>query len=340
MKILIVKLTSMGDVLHVMPALTDLRKHLPDATIDWMVEDSFSDIPTWHPAVSHVYKVSTRRWRKFDKQSRHEFSSFKKTLQAQRYDIVVDAQGLIKSALIARLARLSKSGIRAGFSGDSMKESPAAWAYHKTVKVDRKQHAVSRLRQLFAGVFNYDVPNESTLDYGINLPQSSVDNSATILLFHGTTWATKHLPEQIWRDLAQIITAAGYKVKVCWGNEVEHRRANWIAQDKPMVEVLDKSSLTTLAQELSSARGAIAVDTGLGHLAAGLSIPTVSIYGATDSALTGAVGQNQLHLQSDYHCSPCLLKTCDKLDSETTKPPCYETFSAIKIWQSLQQQLL
>ena len=155
MRVLVVKLTSMGDVLHLMPALTDLHQHMPDAKIDWLVEDSFSDIPCWHPAVNKVLKASKRRWRKLDKESRREYALFKRELRSVTYDVVIDAQGLIKSAWLARRAKLKNKGFYAGFSGDSIKEFPAALAYQVKAKVDRKQHAVTRLRQLFSTVFKY-----------------------------------------------------------------------------------------------------------------------------------------------------------------------------------------
>lgn len=345
MRVLIVKLTSMGDVLHALPAVTDLHKQYPDAVIDWLVEDSFSNIPTWHPAVNQVLKASTRRWRKFDRQSRNEYSQFKQRLRQTAYDVVIDAQGLIKSAWIARKVRLTENGRLAGFSGKSIKESPAAWFYHQKIDVARQQHAVTRLRQLFEGVFGYRVDIDDRawpdcpIDYGVTLPKADIDNQNTIMLFHGTTWSTKHLPDQLWRDLSDVINRAGLKVMLCWGNETEKQRADWIAQGRENVSVLPKSSLTSVAQELRGARGAIAVDTGLGHLAAALGVPTVSIYGATNSQLTGAVGRGQVHLQSNYKCAPCLSKQCRELNKEIALPPCYDQFSAIKIWQSLEKKI-
>jgi len=233
MRVLIVKLTSMGDVLHLMPALNDLHQHQPQAKVDWLVEDSFSDIPAWHPAVNKILKASTRRWRKFDKESRKEYGLFKIELQKQKYDVVIDAQGLIKSAWIARKAKLAKGGIYAGFSGRSIKESPASLAYNKKINVDRQQHAVTRLRQLFAGVFKYSISEN----------------------------------ENLWEQVASLIVNDGYKVKVCWGNEQEHKRAKRIAEVSHEIEVLPKSTINELAQQLQFAKGAISVDTGLGHYA-------------------------------------------------------------------------
>jgi len=264
--------------------------------------------------------------------------SFWRHLRSVEYDVVIDAQGLMKSAVFGRFGKLKKGGVRAGFSGKSIKESPAAYLYQQTVKVDRDQHAIDRLRHLFASIFDYslarDLPN-----YGLPLGKEHRAGRGPIMLFHGTTWPTKHLPDQTWKELADLAYQAGYQVNVVWGNKQEEARANWIASNCQNVDVLPKMSLTELAQVLASASGAIAVDTGLGHLAAALSVPCVSVYGSTDATLTGAVGENQLHRQSSYSCSPCLLKTCPKLTEAVTSPPCYVSLDAITLWQTLQQKL-
>jgi len=339
MRVLVVKLTSMGDVLHLMPALSELCDHKKDVTVDWMVEGSFAEIPTWPPSVERVVKVSTRRWRKISRASLGEFLAFWKELREQRYDVVVDAQGLMKSAVFARFAKPAPGGIRAGFSGDSIKESPAARLYSKRVDVERKQHAIDRLRRLFSGVFDYPLP-ELMGRYDLQIPKSSVDNRGTVMLLHGTTWPTKHLPNKIWRQLAELANADGYHVKICWGNEDEKERAEWIAKGVGDVHVLPRSTLTELAGELKSVSGVIAVDTGLGHLAAALGVACVSVYGATDAKLTGAVGDKQHHLQSSYPCSPCLLKNCSKLTEQVTEPPCYQQMDAASLWQSLYEQIV
>lgn len=342
MRILVVKLTSMGDVLHLIPALQDLSLAQADIIIDWMVEDSFAEIPAWHPNVRRVIKVSTRSWRRLHWAkvwpNIKEFFSFIRNLRSKKYDVIVDAQGLMKSALLARLAKPNKGGYYAGYSGDSIKESPAAWLYSKKISVARDQHAVQRLRQLFATCFDYRL-NVDDFSYGIDVRHPERTNPPTIMLLHGTTWASKHLPDAIWRELADLISNDGYKIKLCWGNEQERLRAEWIAQQRSDVSVLDKSSLNTLALELKQASGAIAVDTGLGHMAAALEVPCVSVYGSTNSALTGTLGKNQNQLQSDYPCSPCLLKQCDKLTTQITLPPCYQRLDAATIWQALHTQI-
>lgn len=345
MRILIVKLTSMGDVLHLAPALSDLQKHHPEVIVDWMVEGSFAEIPAWHPSVDRVIKVSTRKWRSLKKENFNEFAAFWKELRQESYDVIIDAQGLMKSAVFSRFAKLRKGGVRAGFSGDSIKESPAARLYTKKVVVDRKLHAVCRLRELMAGSFDYLKP-QTDLNYGLDLPKTAIDDSATIMLFHGTTWDSKHLPKQLWRDLAELAGEDGYKVKLAWGNDKERQRAEWIAQDLSYASVLPRTNLTDLARTISGVAGAIAVDTGLGHMAAAFNVPCVSIYGSTNAALTGAVGQHQVHIQSQATCSPCLLKQCPKLTEEMIDPPCYAIaeggikMGAEAIWQSLYEQIV
>ena len=330
----------MGDVLHLLPALSDLAAQFPNVKIDWMVEDSFSEIPTWHASVDRVISVSTRQWRSFNKQNSKEFISFVNLLRQESYHAVVDAQGLMKSAGLSKFARLESGGKRIGFSADSIKETFAARLYSKPIRVKKNQHAIDRLRQLFAGGFDYKLPT-SPVDYGIHLPhkvsKERVHN--TILFFPSTTWASKHLPDQHWRDLLDLVIDDGYRVKISWGNEEEKRRAQWIAQDRQDVEVLPKSSLGELAKILLNSAGAIAVDTGLGHMAAALGVPAVSVYGATDAKLTGAVGDEQIQLQTQYPCSPCFNKNCNKLTEQTSNPPCYQTINAADIWQALYKQI-
>lgn len=338
MKVLVVKLTSMGDVLHLMPALSDLSRQHVNLKVDWMVEDSFAQIPHWHPNVDRVINVGTRRWRKFNWSNIKEFFTFLKELRSQRYDIVVDAQGLMKSAVLAKFAKLQSGGQRIGFSGDSIKESPAAKLYSKKVVVDRQQHAIERLRQLFAGGFEYSLPVTKP-DYALSRRVKKTVDLPTVFLLHGTTWSTKHVPKQLWRNLAELIIDDGYKVALCWGNDVEKHRAEWIAHGLSHANVLPKSSLTELKKRLAQADGAIAVDTGLGHLAAGLGLPCVSLYGATDAKLTGSVGENQLWVQSAYPCSPCLLKECPKITDQVTQPPCYQEMNAVDIWQALYEKI-
>jgi len=341
MRILVVKLTSMGDALHLLPALSDFHSRFPDAVVDWMIEDSFAEIPLWHSSVDRVIPVSTRRWRSLNWQNVREFWTFLQQVRTTRYDAVIDAQGLMKSAALARFSRLNPGGRRIGFGTDSIKEKPAVKFYNVRVEVERDQHAVERLRQLFATGFDYPLANvrpRYSIDLSSNIKVFEPRN--TILFFAGTTWPSKHLPDQHWRDLSDLVLADGYKIEISWGNQQEKERAEWIAQSRSHITVLPKLSLTELAKKLLGSSGAIAVDTGLGHLAAALSVPAVSVYGATDANLTGAVGEGQVHIQCQYPCSPCFLKHCNRLTQQVKSPPCYSTLQAADIWQQLYQKIV
>lgn len=330
----------MGDVLHLMPALNDLQQHHPDIKVDWMVEESFAEIPQWHSMVDKVIVAKTRQWRKFNWQNTKSVYKFIKGLRNTKYDVVIDAQGLIKSAVLSRFARLNKGGKRVGFSGDSIKESPAAYFYKQKVVVERDQHAIERLRDLFAMSFSYERPTtEPRFELLFNSSGRTEYESNMVLFFHGTTWDSKHLPDHYWKTLVQLAVDDGYKVGLCWGTEKEKSRAEWIAQGNANTVVLPKMTLTQLAQQINSVAGVIAVDTGLGHLSAALGVPAVSIYGSTDAKLTGSVGENQIHLQTQYPCSPCLLKVCNKLTEQVLEPPCYQSLPPSEAWQALYESI-
>lgn len=326
MRILVVKITSMGDVLHLMPALTDFCQHYPDAEVDWMVESSFAEIPNWHPGVTRVIPAFTRKWRKLSLENIRSFFQFLSQLRSRRYDVVIDGQGLMKSAVFARFAKLEKNGIRAGYSAKSIKEKPAVIFYKRKIDVDRQQHAILRLRKLFAGVFSYSI--DEKINYALNIAAVKPPKRQ-IMFFHGTTRKNKHLPDFYWRELAEIVSNNGYQVLLPWGNEVEKQRAMATAQDLENVTVLPKSHLTELAELLSESAGAIAVDTGLGHLAAALSVPTVSIYGPTDPNLIGALGDNQTHIKTPLEHPDVDLSVQDKSQY-------YLEVSPLQIWQKLQ----
>ncbi|MBT5230353.1 MAG: lipopolysaccharide heptosyltransferase I [Methylococcales bacterium] len=326
MKVLLVKTSSLGDVVHALPAITDAKKNHPEIQFDWVVEEAFSEIPAWHPAVNEVIPVAMRRWRKsWIKSLRsEEFKTIKARIQ-QPYDLVIDAQGLVKSALLTRL----NSGPRYGLDKHSAREPAAAWFYQHKISVAKGQHAIERVRQLLAQIFNYDVPD--ALDYGLSSWREGKPEKA-IVFFHATTWVTKHWPEMHWVSLAKIAVNAGFAVWLPWGNEEEKVRAERIAKASG-AEVLPRLSLTEVAKTLAKAQGVIGVDTGLCHLAAALAVPSVTIYGATKPALTGTKGHGQLHLSANFHCSPCLKKQCTE-PSNSVFPVCYETVSPEKVWES------
>jgi len=297
-------LTSMGDVIHTLPALQDAHSHLPELQVDFVVEKSFAEIPLWHASVNHVIPVETRAWRKNIWAARSEISKTIKLLRSQQYDLVIDAQGLGKSAFISLFVR----DITHGYDRQSIREKVACLFYQRKHAVKQDQHAIHRIRQLFAQSLAYAEPDQQQCDYGINTQKLSAielpkqfanlaNNEQDYCVFlHGTTWRAKEWPEQNWRQLAAAVAKTGKTVLLPWGNERERQRAENIAHDIQGVYVLEKMNLSQLAVMIKNASSVVAVDTGLGHLSAALATPTISIYGPTDKALIGTLGKNQQHL--------------------------------------------
>ncbi|HAY44967.1 MAG TPA: lipopolysaccharide heptosyltransferase I [Gammaproteobacteria bacterium] len=336
-RVLIIKMSSMGDVLHALPAITEAVQHLPELQFDWVVEKGFEQIPSWHPSVDKVVVASTRAWRKNWWSSRAERKAFVDDLTSRKYDLVIDAQGLMKSAWIAHLAE----GPVSGFSFLSVREQLAAFLYKKRYNVP-SGHAVKRLRALLSLSLDYTL-GDQTNDYGIDLDGANFEcvepAPKTLLFLHGTTWASKHWPESNWIDLTELAGKSGYTVWLPWWSEEEHQRCLRIAASNDAAIVLPRGDLNSMRNHISAVDAVVAVDTGLGHMAAALSVPCLSIYGATDSTRTGTWGMNQQHLRARYNCSPCLARECNLLSETVLRPPCYESCSVDDVWRVLSKML-
>ena len=295
MRVLLIKTSSLGDVIHTLPALTDALRAHPEIRFDWVVEEGFAEIPRWHPAVDQVIPVAIRRWRKNLLQTWRsgEWRDFKQRVHQHTYDLVIDAQGLLKSAW---LTRGFKAPV-AGFSRKSVRESLASYFYDRQISVAPGLHAVERTRQLFAQALNYSVP-EQMGEYSLSRARLATVEAQTpyVLFLHGTTWPSKHWPQQAWRALAEQLSADNISVRIPWGNAVEEQRAQAIAEGLANVQVLPQLNLTGVAAQIAGAQACVAVDTGLGHLAAALDVPCVSLYGPTLPGRVGAYGQGQVHL--------------------------------------------
>ena len=298
MRVLIVKVSSLGDIIHTLPAVTDAKQAHPNLVFDWVVEENFIEVPSWHPAVDRVIPVAIRRWRKSLMKTylNHEYRTFKRALQGTRYDLVIDAQGLIKSGIISRMSR----GLTIGLSNRTVREPLAALFYNKAYSVPWTEHAVDRVRQLFSRALQYQYDTDS-ISYGIDRAKlkTKTENLSgkTVVFLHGTTRVNKYWPKENWRNLAKLATDYGYDVALPWGTSEEKKRAEFIGEGNLNVKILGKKSLSDLAVVIIKSKGVIAVDTGLGHLAAALSKSTVSLYGPTNPALCGTYGRNQIHLK-------------------------------------------
>ena len=347
MRVLLIKTSSLGDVIHALPALTDAARAIPGIRFDWVVEEGFAEIPSWHPAVDKIIPVAIRRWRKnlWQTFKSGEWRQFKQRLRESKYDLVIDAQGLVKSAWLTRYVKAPV----AGMDRYSAREGLSSRFYDRRLSVERGQHAVERVRQLFALALGYNLP-AGLGDYGLDLNRLQLPPAAPFVVFlHGTTWATKHWPEAYWRQLAERLGQQGLQVRLPWGNPAEQARAERIAKGLSNCQVLPKLNLVGVARVLAAAKACIAVDTGLGHLAAALDVPTLSLFGPTNPGLTGAYGKSQVHIASDFACAPCLQKKCTykpsaddqrRFDLKREWPLCFTRLNPERVASQLRALLL
>lgn len=338
MHVLLIKMSSMGDVIHTLPALTDAQKAIPALQIDWVVEPAFADIPAWHPAVHRIIPIALRRFRNNILKSicSGEIKTFYNAISEKKYDAIIDAQGLLKSVAVMKCA----TGKTHGYDKHSAREKIASYFYNKTYRVTQA-HAVTRTRQLFASVLHYPLPT-TTADYAIDprqLPPLPFNTEKKYLVFlHGTTWATKHYPNGYWRQLLTKTASDNYCVYLPWGNETEKNRAEKFAAEFSHAKVLPQLSIAHIATLLKYATAVVSGDTGFAHLCAALSTPAISLYGPTDPTYVGTMGSNQIHLAATFDCAPCHSKTCAYAKTHHTEitPACYTSIPPASVWAYLQ----
>ncbi len=329
-KILIIKTSSLGDLIHTMPAITDVQRMLPQAQLHWLVEEGFAEIPTWHPFVKKVHHCAVRRWRKsfFKASTQLEIKQLKNALNAENYDLIIDAQGLLKSALMVRWL----AGEKHGFDKNSIKEKLACIVYDIKHSISRELNAIERVRILFSQALNYSL---SGLDeqFGLRVQKPAllhnISSKPYVIFLHGTAWESKIWPVAYWNDLATKLTMQGFSVFVPWSNQGEFERAQLIA-DESGAKVLEKMPLTHLAYHLQHAAFVVGSDTGLSHIAAALYTKTIGIYGPTSIALTGLIGVNAHNLTSTKECSPCFKRDCPLIQSGEIIP-CYESINPQRV---------
>ena len=328
-KVLLVKMSSLGDVVHALPAVTEAAR--VGVRFHWVVEEAYRAVAAGHPAVERVLPIAWRRWRRSLWNSRRELRSFFQNLAGEHYDVVIDAQGLLKSALVTSRVRAVEA---VGFCGKSAREPLAARFYDRRIEVDVGQHAVERQRRLFAGALGYTCDAGAAVDFGLGRERAQEQRC---VFLHGTTWDTKLWPETMWVELARLADAAGLRVVLPWGNSEERARAERIAA-RGGAALLPPLGLAELMGELRRARLAVGVDSGLAHLASALGTPTVVVYGSTSSALTGCRGDSARNLQAEFACAPCLSRTCSyrgpasRWRGTVVTPPCYGVLGPDSVW--------
>ena len=289
MRVLLVKLSSMGDVLHNLPVVSDLARAYPDIEIDWVTEAPYADLVALHPSVRRVIPLHLRELKKrwWSPAAWATFFNDKAMLAGHAYDTILDTQGLIKSALVARWA----DGPIAGFSRETVREPLAVCAYARQINVPRDLHAVERNRRLAAGVFGYPLADQ--VGYGLRLPAMAASAQRPCVVFlHATSRADKMWPESHWVALGQRLHDNGIGVVLPWGNAAERQTSERLASQIPSAIVPPAMPLIEAAGLLSQARAVVGVDTGLAHLSVALARPTVGLYLTTSPALTGLHGNN------------------------------------------------
>jgi heptosyltransferase I len=300
MRILLVKTSSLGDVVHNLPVVTDLVRRFPDAVIDWVVEESFADIPRLHPGVRRVIPVAMRRWRRslWSPAVWRQIGDFRRELQQDGYDVVLDTQGLLKSALITRQARLAADGRRCGNNAGSAREPLAARFYDRSYPIARNLHAVERNRRLAAAAIGSAVG--LPLDYGISAPPLTapwLPKGNYAVLLTATSRADKEWPEPDWQALGLALIATGLRCVLPAGSAPERARAARLVSSLGRAVAAPSMTLAELASLLAGATLVVGVDTGLVHLAAALGRPTIALYCGSDPALTGVhAGANAINL--------------------------------------------
>ena len=287
-RVLLVKTSSLGDVVHNLPVVSDIAAAIPGAQIDWVVEDTFAAVPKLHPDVRRVMPVSLRGWRRrfLQPETWREIACFGRDLRRERYDAVLDTQGLLKSALVTRAAH----GTRYGLDWRSSREPLFAF-YDRTMSIPRAQPAIERNRQLASRALHYTHAAHVNFGIGADLERLPwLPEGAYAVLIHGTSALPKLWPESRWVALGRALRARGARSVLPWGSSAEQERSARLASSIPDSVVPQRLPLADVARVLAHAWCAVGVDTGLTHLAGALGTATVGIYTATDPRLTGLYG--------------------------------------------------
>lgn len=286
MRVLVVKTSSMGDLVHTLPALTDAAQAIPGIQFDWVCEPGFTEIPHWHPQVHDVLAIPLRKWRRrlYRLVFSREFQAYKVALNAKQYDVVIDAQGLMKSAfLITRFT----DGVTHGYAANSARERLSSLGYQHKHVVSKQLHAITRTRQLFAKSLGYAIPTgmpDANLDLG-----RPVHMAKRLVLITQTSRAKKLWVDAYWRAVIEDALPLFEDIVLPTGSPDEAERVARMCEGYP-VRIVSNASLTDVACEIAGSQGVVAVDTGLAHIADALGTPLLALYGPTAPGLVGPVG--------------------------------------------------
>jgi heptosyltransferase-1 len=290
-ELLFIKTSSLGDVIHNMPAITEVRRNRPHARLSWVVEAAFAPLVRLHAAVDAVIPVDSRRWRRglHRLAAWRELKDFVTALRARSYDEIIDTQGLARTAVIAKLAR----GRRHGYDAQSVREPPASWLYDVRHRVDQGLHAIERNRLLTALALGY--APDGGLDFGLDRAAVAGPPRAPYgILLHATARRGKEWPEPSWIEAGRMLSGRGMELVLPWGTSVERDRSLRIAAALDNARVPERAPLDTVARLIAGASYVIGVDTGLLHLAAAFGVPLVGIFVGSEPGLTGPRGSGRI----------------------------------------------
>ncbi|MFV0431847.1 MAG: lipopolysaccharide heptosyltransferase I [Alphaproteobacteria bacterium] len=317
MKILLVKLSSLGDIVHSYPALYDMQQYCSDIELHWLVEESFTELTNLPKFVKKVHTIHLRKLKNQPFKALKHIREVRKLLKDEQYDMVIDAQGLIKSGIFTK----DIAPKTYGYDKKSARDCHASFFYNHKISVNKDMHALERTRHLFAKSIGYTI-EDKPFCYGLDpslykvkgeliLNQNRIDTPFVFFL-HGTTWPTKHWPFEHWVALAEKLRDKGLKALVTYGNDMEYQRAEKLSQASDNITVLPKQSLLDVIAILSCSKAFVSVDTGLGHLAAALDLAGVALYGPTSPDKVGILGQNQISLSGHKKGEPFYNKEFQK----------------------------
>ena len=313
--ILFIKTSSLGDVIHHMPAAADARRYFPDARIAWVVEEAFAPLVRLHPAVNEVIPVAARRWWGLNLLTFsiwREAFAFRRLVRSRPSSLVIDTQGLMKSALMARTAK----GTRHGYDRNSIKEPIASIFYNVRHSVSRELHAIERNRRLAALSLNYSYGG--SIDYGLDRAKLKAPSAKPYAVFvHATAQAKKRWPEERWVETGRALHSRGLEIVLPWGSDDERAAAERIAASVPDARVPDKAPLDAMARLIAGAALVVGVDTGLLHLAAALSVPLVGIFVASEPGLTGPMGRGPIEIVGTMDEPPFVAQVTTAIEKVT-----------------------
>jgi len=329
-KILLVKLSSLGDVLHNIPIVRDLRTRLPDAQIDWIVEEAYIHLLTpllsrdGFRGIDRIIPFGLRRWKKnlFNLATWKDFFTFKKILQSTAYDILIETQGLLKSAIVCSLAKKSSGVVIAGLANAtefSGYEPLARFFYSQSIQVPTQCHAVDRSRLVMCSALNWPLlersysPQFYPQKFVASIPKSSIEglNAPYVLCFHSTAREAKRWPNSRWINLGQELSTLGYQVVLPWGNAAEKAISQLLALQIPNAFVPPAFSIEEAFSVIAGANLTVGVDTGLTHLAAVLGKPTVEIYCDSPLWKTEGYWSDRIANVGDIQNSPSVQEVLD-----------------------------